>query len=324
MKDESIGSKILRSFKSLDMYGTGSKIGIRGAEKSNSVLGSIITLIAIFASLYLTSSSISDMVNKTNPTITRESDYDIHELQINSSSLNISFSFFKPLNQSPEVKISNNMNDYNYIQKFYNLNYTCYNCTGIEKQSVVITNSTPCRKPQNCSNNTIFLSLDMNVPFNYSNYPSNNFSVDIKNKYLLINSSLTKKTYQNINISSYSKTDSSNILNLFNNYSFTFPDNFSATILDGDDNGTFTLNIPINTVPKPPDPNFNQPAQNPNQPNSNQPAQNPNQTNSNQPAQNPNQTNSNQPSQNPLNNNQTNSNQPPQNAPKNRTNINQQ
>ena len=55
MGQESFITKFLNTFKSIDMYGTGSQIGIRGAIMSNSVLGSIITLAALFASIYLTS-----------------------------------------------------------------------------------------------------------------------------------------------------------------------------------------------------------------------------------------------------------------------------
>ena len=318
------GSKFLDSFKSLDMYGTGSQIGIRGTEKSNSVLGSIITLCALFASIYLTSESFGNMVNQTNPTITRETLFNIHKLQVDSSSLSISLAFFKPLNNNtPNLAISDKTNDYSYIQKFYNLNYTCYNCTGIKKKSVVIQNMTGCSLF--CPMNTIFESLEVGDTFNNSIYPSPDFIVDIQEKSMLVNSSITKKTFQNINISSFSRSESNNILNLFQNYSFSFPDNFSATILDEDENNktanvTFSLTIPINSRPAPPSSggnnNSNQPSQNTNQTGSN-PPKNTNQSGSNQSTQNTNQTGSNPP-QNTNQSGSNNSNQPL--PPKNRTN----
>ena len=255
MREESFGSKFHNLFKSIDMYGTPSQIGIKGTSRSNSVLGSIIILGALFASLYLTSESFGNMVNRTNPTITHETLFDISKLQLDSSSLNISFAFFKPLNATtPDLSISNETNDYTYIQKFYNLNYNCYNCTGIKKKSVVIQNMTNCSV---CPINTIFKSLDVSDSFDTSIYPSPNFIVNIQEKSMLVNSSITKKTFQNINISSYSSKESKNILNLFKNYSFTFPDNFSATIIDEDENNktanvTFSLTIPINSKPFPP------------------------------------------------------------------------
>ena len=121
------------------------------------------------------------------------------------------------------MAISDKTNDYSYIQKFYNLNYTCYNCTGIKKKSVVIQNMTGCSLF--CPMNTIFESLEVGDTFNNSIYPSPDFIVDIQEKSMLVNSSITKKTFQNINISSFSRSESNNILNLFQNYSFSFPDN---------------------------------------------------------------------------------------------------
>ena len=166
MREESFGSKFHNLFKSIDMYGTPSQIGIKGTSRSNSVLGSIIILGALFASLYLTSESFGNMVNRTNPTITHETLFDISKLQLDSSSLNISFAFFKPLNATtPDLSISNETNDYTYIQKFYNLNYNCYNCTGIKKKSVVIQNMTNCSV---CPINTIFKSLDVSDSFDTS------------------------------------------------------------------------------------------------------------------------------------------------------------
>ena len=220
MGQESFITKFLTTFKSIDMYGTGSQIGIRGAIKSNSVLGSIITLAALFASIYLTSETIGDMFNQTNPTISKDIVFDIHKLQINSTSLNISLAFFKPLRMTTNLTISDADNNYTYVQMFNNLNYTCYNCTGIKKKSVVITDLTPCPPaipPPLCTNDKIFQTLNIDESFNYLNYPNSSYNVDIQEKSLLVNSSNTQKTYQNISITTFSKKDSNNILSLFKN-----------------------------------------------------------------------------------------------------------
>ena len=75
MMKSSILKKYSKYIKMIDQYGTAPRLGISNEEKSNSILWTLVTFASFFASFYLTSNSISNMVfqaNQENHTITRD------------------------------------------------------------------------------------------------------------------------------------------------------------------------------------------------------------------------------------------------------------
>jgi hypothetical protein len=257
MTGSTFGSVVIQGIKTLDLYGTGAQIGIKGTSKSNSVLGAIITLSAIAASIYLTSDSFSNMVNGTEPTITRDVGFENSVLYLNSTNFDFNLAFFKPNNVSKDMQISDVYNNYTYITRFYDLNYTCLSCVGIQKKQFQIRNFTGIDKNK-CSPNCIapqsIIVMSVNETFNRTQYPSSQYEINESIKNFLVYNNKIK--LNNITISSLSKNYANNIINLFSNYSFTFPYNFSAILSDEDSKNSsssdaFAVNIPINSNPIP-------------------------------------------------------------------------
>ena len=250
MSKRMFGTKILNYIRRLDLYGTYSKIGIGGQESSNSILGSLITIASIFYCFYLTLDDITNMKYRENPTISTDVGFDNEVLYLDGTNFDFNIAFYKHNNQSKDEEMLAKANSYNYVSKIYDLYYSCSNCTGQQVQEYTINyyNTTEDSKCtiKNCSQiQTIFITKELNQDLNSTDIPFDTLVINIQSsiKNEMVFSNNTK--FNKLSINSFSENRAQQIINIFNNYYFTFSNNFSFVLNESDTIST-KIYIPIN------------------------------------------------------------------------------
>ena len=110
-KQKGIINKVRNLYSSLDLYAGAPAITINGEDQSKSILGASITILVIIATFGLSSTTISNSYNLTNPKITLDQVQGTQNItNINASNFFMSFSFFTP--KSINKNFGNSTNDY--------------------------------------------------------------------------------------------------------------------------------------------------------------------------------------------------------------------
>ena len=83
--------------RKLDGFGQGVELKIDGKDRSQSLIGSFISVAMIFLALYLSLDTLMDYFNQTNPHISSSIEYSSQNLTINYTNFFFGISFYYPL-----------------------------------------------------------------------------------------------------------------------------------------------------------------------------------------------------------------------------------
>ena len=128
-KQKRIINTVRNLYSSFDLYAGAPAITINGEDQSKSILGASITVLIIIATFGLSSSTISDSYNLTNPKVTLDQAQGTQNItNINASNFFMSFSFFTP--KSNNKKFGNSTNDYVLTKTMSTIAFDClHKCT---------------------------------------------------------------------------------------------------------------------------------------------------------------------------------------------------
>ena len=129
-KQKGICKTIRGLIASIDHYGAPVNLAVAGEEKSKSVIGTIITLLPLGLTILLSMDVIKDVINKTNPNIVLDSEYNVDTLyNLTDQEVFLALSFYTP-NDGKNKIFSDEFTNYTATKTINHLSSQCYhNCS---------------------------------------------------------------------------------------------------------------------------------------------------------------------------------------------------
>ena len=110
-KQKGILNTVKNLYASADLYASGIALTVNKEGRAKSIIGTSVTLLVLFATFWMSSSTISNVVNVTSPRLTYDSAQGTENITgLDFSNFFLSYSFFTP--QGTDKKFGNDTNDY--------------------------------------------------------------------------------------------------------------------------------------------------------------------------------------------------------------------
>jgi hypothetical protein len=120
----------VQNISKFDSFGATVNLQLLGDSQYKNIIGAIISLLTLAASLAMTFSTINNYINGFKPTLTSGIEYGITNTIFNYSTTYLAVSFYYPYANATPTNIDNTTNNFDKIGYINQLNITCTTCNG--------------------------------------------------------------------------------------------------------------------------------------------------------------------------------------------------
>jgi hypothetical protein len=132
---------VFKTVRKFDGFGAKISLRLHGDEDVKNLLGALISVVMLLASLLLSASTFLDFVYKTNPTVTTSVSYGAKNLTFNHDNFFMAISFYTPLSNLSKVRSAgNSTNDYAKMRYINELETQCTSCNGTYSNDTFLMN----------------------------------------------------------------------------------------------------------------------------------------------------------------------------------------
>lgn len=132
---------VIKTVRKFDGFGAKISLRLHGDEDVKNLLGALISVAMLLASLLMSASTFLDYVYKTNPVVTTSMTYGAKNLTFNHDNFFMAISFYSPLSSLSKVRSAgNSTNDYAKMKYINELQTQCTSCNGTYSNDTFLMN----------------------------------------------------------------------------------------------------------------------------------------------------------------------------------------